>query len=368
MLPLILADPNGLSGLIDRMKGDERALGDALAILCFMSLEQGPADLQSALQTLDLHGPLALDAFRKQGPEGFALVKLYGTTLEALGDAIPLDQALILVRVNAPYIDELQQSHRPETVAGHIRHAAAAGLTELASGSPDALRLIVEFGLTGERALKQAGPDAADVVYEDYADTALRRQAVRALAEHGPMALAMLDKYSADPDFREILRAHGPAIIPPIARTDTGPEALAYLEGKRKRTFTDSLALAALFASGDNGQATIRTIRHDGLERIAQLDQTSVQYYQFLPLYDVIHLGNVLRRGYAPTTGETAWALRGRLLRDHRRLEPGGTSARGCDRLRGRSKRGQGRGTRGNEDAGARPGHNRERRGRQGAA
>ena len=123
------------------------------------------------------------------------------------------------------------------------------------------------------------------------------------------MALAMLDKYSADPDFREILRAHGPAIIPPVARTDSGPETVALLQRKDKRNFTESLALAALFASGDNGQATIRTIKHDGLERVAQLDQTGVQYYQFLPLYDVIHLGNVLRRGYAPTTGETAWAL-----------------------------------------------------------
>src|SRR5262249_34882997 len=31
--------------------------------------------------------------------------------------------------------------------------------------------------------------------------------------------------------------------------------------------------------------------------------------YQFLPLYDVIHLGNVMRRGYAPTSGELTWAL-----------------------------------------------------------
>ena len=37
----------------------------------------------------------------------------------------------------------------------------------------------------------------------------LRNQAVVALAEHGTMALAMLDKYATDPDFREILRAHG---------------------------------------------------------------------------------------------------------------------------------------------------------------
>ena len=151
MLPLILTDPQGMTALISRMKDDEASLGDVLAILCFMSLEQGPAYLRTALQTLDLHGPLALEAFRKQGPEGFALVKLYGPILETLGDGIPLDQALIVVRVNASYIDELQKSHRPETVAAHIRHAAAAGLTEMAAGSPDALRLIVDYGQTGER-------------------------------------------------------------------------------------------------------------------------------------------------------------------------------------------------------------------------
>jgi hypothetical protein len=309
VLPLILADPGGMSDLIDRLKNDERALGDSLAVLCFISLEQGPAELKSGLQTLEHHGPLALDAFRKQGPEGFALVKLYWPILDALEDAIPLDQALILVRVNATYIDELLQSHRPETVAAHVRHAAAAGLTEPASGSPDALWLIVEYGARGERALKQAGPNAADVVFGDYADPSLRRQAVLALAEHGTMALAMLEKYSADPDFCQILRAHGPAVIPPIARTDSGPGTIDYLQRKNKRTITESLALAALFASGDNGQATIRTIKNDGLQRVSELDQTSVQYYQFLPLYDVIHLGNVLRRGYAPTSGEAAWAL-----------------------------------------------------------
>src|SRR5262249_52933081 len=34
-----------------------------------------------------------------------------------------------------------------------------------------------------------------------------------------------------------------------------------------------------------------------------------VRFYQFLPLYDVIHLGNVLRQGYTPTSGEMTWAL-----------------------------------------------------------
>ena len=176
-----------------------------------------------------------------------------------------------------------------------MRHVAAAGLTESAGGSPNALRLIVEYGQPGKQALKQPAPTRRT---SSLAISPIRRCAGRqsaALAAHGPMALAMLDKYAADPDFREILRTHGAAVIPPIAQADAGPETLAYLEAKKRRSFTESLALAALFASGDNGQATIRTIKNDGLERVAQLNQTGVRFYQFLPLYDVIHLGNVMR-------------------------------------------------------------------------
>jgi hypothetical protein len=308
-LPLILADPSGVTELVDRMDGGETALADALSILSFISLEQGSADLGSALRTIEHHGSTALEAFRRHGPEGFALVSLYGPVLEALGDGLPLDQSLILLQVNSEYVDALLQTHRPETVAGHLRHLAAAGLIEAAGGSPEALRLVVEFGELGERALKLAGPDAADVVFGDFTDPTLRRQATDALAAHGAMALAMLDKYASDPDFREILRLHGAAVIPPVATADAGPEALAYLEAKTRRSFTESLALAALFASGDNGQAMIRTIKNDGLARVAQLNQSGVQFYQFLPLYDVIHLGNVVRRGYAPTSGEMTWAL-----------------------------------------------------------
>ena len=97
--------------------------------------------------------------------------------------------------------------------------------------------------------------------------------------------------------------------IPPIAQADASPETITYLQGKNRRSFKESLALAALFAAGENGQAVIRTIKDDGLERVAQLSDTNIRFYQFLPMYDVIHLGNVLRRGYAPTSGEMTWAL-----------------------------------------------------------
>ena len=67
--------------------------------------------------------------------------------------------------------------------------------------------------------------------------------------------------------------------------------------------------MSVLFASGDNGSAVIRTIKNDGMERAAQFNQNDVKFYQFLPMYDLIHLGNVVRRGYSPTSGEMTWAL-----------------------------------------------------------
>jgi hypothetical protein len=308
-LPLILAEPQGMTALIDRLRDDKAALGDALTVLAFISLERGASDLRSALRTFEHFGPLAQEAFRLQGLEGFALVSLYGPVLEAVGDALPLDQALILTWVNADTIDELLQTHRPETVAGHLRHVAAAGLVEQVGGSTQGLRLVVEQGEAGERALKKAGPDAADVVFGDFADPTLRRQATLALGAHGAMALAMLAKYATDPDFRDVLRTYGAAAIPPIAQADAGPQTIAFLQNKTQRSFREAIALSALSLAGENGQATISTIRKDGLERVAQLNDGTIRFYQFLPLYDVIHLGNVMRQGYAPTTGEMTWAL-----------------------------------------------------------
>ncbi|AGA31403.1 hypothetical protein [Singulisphaera acidiphila] len=308
-LPLLLVDPAAVAELIERWSGDPKDLEDALVILDFVSLDRGAADLRAALRTIDDHGTVALDAFRQQGLGGFALASLYGPVLHALSDAMPLDQTLILLRVNSDYVDELLQTHPAETVAGHLRHVAAAGLIDAVGGSPHALRLVVEFGERGEKALTEAGADAADVVYDDYSEPTLRNQAVEALAEHGTMALAMLDKYATDPDFREILRSYGAAIIPPIAQTDSGPETLAYLRSKSKRSFTESMAASVLFLSGDNGQATIKTIKKDGLERVAELNSSELKFYQFLPMYDLLHLGRVLGHGQAPTSGEMTWAL-----------------------------------------------------------
>ena len=229
----------GRSGRGDRalraLVGRPGELADALVVLDFVSLEHGAADLRAALRTLDDHGPLALDAFRLQGLDGFALVSLYGPVLDALGDALPLDQALILLRVNAATVDGLLGSHPARDGGGPpAARRGQPGWSMPSAAARTPCELVVEHGPRGEQALAQAGPDAADVVYDDFADPTLRNQAVEALAEHGTMALAMLDKYATDPDFRDILRTYGAAVIPPVAQTDAGPETLAYLQSRPK--------------------------------------------------------------------------------------------------------------------------------------
>ena len=309
ILPLLLTEPEGVVELVDRWSGLPEDLTDALALLGFISLETGAADLRAALRTLDAHGPLALRAFRLQGLDGFALVGLYAPVLQELGRALPLDQALILLRVNAGYVDELLRTKQPSTVAGYLRHVGAAGLVEAVGGSPKALRLVVEHGDLGERALRRAGPDAADVVYDDFTDPTLRNQAVDALAQHGPAALAILDKYAGDNDFRDILKTHGAAIVPPIASIDANPETLSLLRAKSNLSWKEWMAKSVLALSGENGQATIKLIKKDGLDRATELNSSEVAFYQFLPLYDLVHLGSVLSRGHAPTSGEMTWAL-----------------------------------------------------------
>ena len=309
-LPLILTEPVGMTRLIENWEDRPDELRDALVLLDFISLEQGSADLRAALRTLDAYESLALDAFRLQGPDGLAIVKLYGPVLLALGQGIDLADALILLRVNSDYVDQLLAQKSPEDVAGHLLHVASTGLTQEVGSSPWGLRLAVEFGPLGERALEKAGPDAASVVYDQFADEPLLRgQAVASLAEHGDMGLAILAKYSHDRGFQEILRRYGPRVIPPIAQADPAPEALAGLSAKDDKSFKEWVSAGILAVASENGQSVILQIEQDGIERVEELRSGSVAFYEFLPLYDILHLGRVMTRGYTPTRGEMAWAV-----------------------------------------------------------
>ncbi len=288
-------------------QGDEAELSNALAILSFVSLETGSSDLRLALKTLEEHPTLSAAAFRLRGLEGFGLMMLYGPIVESVGSALPLDQTLVLLRVNSNDVDDLLRTHTPESVASHIRGLASAGLIAQAGGSASGLRLAVDYGSLGFQALRQAGPQAADVVYLGFSDAELRRQAVNAIAEHGPAALAMLEKYGEGEEFKDILRSYGPAIITPIARSDAAPEALAYLRSKPSETFGEYMAHSLLAVSKENGQAVIHMIHKDGLDRVSELGDSKLEFQQLLPLYDLIHLGKVLVRGQSPTSGEMAF-------------------------------------------------------------
>ena len=123
------------------------------------------------------------------------------------------------------------------------------------------------------------------------------------------MALAMLDKYAADTDFQEILRGHGAGGYSADRPGRLWSRDACLPRGKSKRTLTESLALAALFASGDNGQSTIRTIKNDGLERVAELDRPASVTTSSCPCTTSFTWATCCEQGYAPTTGETTWAL-----------------------------------------------------------
>jgi hypothetical protein len=288
---------------------DAGQIVQALALLSFVRLDEGPAPLRAALRAFDTHGDLVLDASRLMGLDGLALTALYGEILDVLGDSVPLAHALIALKVNASYVDDQLRAQPADSIAREIRHAASEGVLPLIAGSPHGLQLVAEFGADGAEALRSTGPDAADLVYQDYADEELRRSAVRAMADHGAPALAVLAKYADDGDFREILRKYGPEVLPPVIQADFGPELLAHLEAKSNRSKMETLALGIAYVSRESGQGTIRTIREEGLDRVrSPAAADGVAYYELLPLYDILHLGNTVRRGYTPTRGELTWA------------------------------------------------------------
>ena len=156
-----------------------------------------------------------------------------------------------------------------------------------------------------------AGPDAADVVYEDFVDPALQktRRSPRLCRSRQKWRLAILDKYATDNDFREILLKYGETVIPPIAAVDANPETLTLLRSKSNLSWKEWMAKGVLALTGEDGQATIALISRDGMERADELNNSQVEFYQFLPLYDLVHLGSVLGRGHTPTSGEMTWAL-----------------------------------------------------------
>lgn len=309
ILPLMMSDPEAISELADIFSNSGTDLRDAFIALQVVSLREGPGSLNKSIQILLKHPKWAIEAFRKRGPEGLLLIGLFGDVIEHINANDFLDDTLVALHVNAVDAQEYLESHSTDSLAAHLRHLSAVGLLSKIADHPNALKLSLEFGSAGESAMKLAGADAAEVVYTDFSDRTLRSKAVDSLAEHGIQAAVVLEKYASDSEFREILRKYGPAIIRPIAQTDLSPEIVARLREQTTRSTFESLALGVMSLSGESGQATIQMIYNDGLERVSTLQKSDLSAIEFLPLYDLTHLGNILRKGYTPTSGEWTWAL-----------------------------------------------------------
>lgn len=308
LLPLMMSDPEAVSGLIQNIH-DQDDLQDCLIALQIVSLKQGPSSLRLMTETFESHPRWAIEAFRRRGPEGLLIVTLFGDVIENLNNSELLDDVLIALHVSNEDSLEYIQRHSPESLANQLRHLSAVALLDDVANHPHALKLTLEYGAVGENAIRLAGSDAAEVIYSDYTDRTLRSQAVRALADHGIQAAVVLEKYATDPTFRDILRNYGSAIIPPIAQTDLSPQLLSELRQKSDRSNLETLALTLMNLSGDSGQATIQMIHEDGLDRVSQVYQSELSAVELLPLYDLTHLANVLRKGYQPTSGEWTWAV-----------------------------------------------------------
>ncbi len=309
LLPLMMSEPEAVASLVDRTESDPEDLRDSLIALQLVSLKEGPRSLRKIVDTLERHPKWALEALRRRGPEGLMLISMFGDVIESLANDAILDEALIALHVSCDDTQVYLRDHTPQSLASHLRHLSAAGLLNEVANHPNALRLTLEYGNRGEAAVRAAGADAAEIVYQVYSDSVLRRQAVESLADHGGQAALVLEKYAPDAQFREILRRDGAAVIPPIARSDMNPELVARLRSKNERSVAESLALGVMSLSGDSGQAAIRMIYEDGLPRASQVYDSELSAVEFLPLYDLTHLANVLAHGYSPTSGEWSWAM-----------------------------------------------------------
>jgi hypothetical protein len=237
------------------------------------------------------------------------LARRFGPLLDELDGSVELDRSIALLWANHEDAAELLKTHSASSLARQIHHLDRTGLLEMAGSTPRGLRFAIELGYEGELALDRAGCDSADVIYASYTDPAVRRPAVQALGHYGELALVTLEKYADEADFRAILARDGAEIVPFVARSDEALRALGALEAKSDKNIGEQLAYAVLAVSGESGQATIRLIQKDGLARAREVQSTELSFAQFLPTYDLVHLGHVVSRGQAPTVGESAWAL-----------------------------------------------------------
>jgi hypothetical protein len=301
-LPFLLLEPRKVADVLERW-------GPAvLEPLAYVELSDDGSSLRRALAVFEQHGELALNATEELGPAGFLLVERYGVLLAELIPELGMRRALAVIASGADDLDELISTHSTRTIAQMLLHLQNRDLLADAAGVRFGLRLAMDFGEAGERALQTVGPRVADLVYARYASDRERHAAVQAIARAGLPAAAALETYAGSVEFRRIIDRDGAAGIEAVAASVTAEENRKFLAAKPDRTWGEAVALTALRLSADSADKQIRVIVRDGLDRAGQLASGEVEYYQLLPLYDLSHLSAVVVKGQKPTRGELVWA------------------------------------------------------------
>jgi hypothetical protein len=203
----------------------------------------------------------------------------YGGLIESIHHDLGLARSLMIVAAAYEDLDELSERHRTRTIADLILHLNDRGLLDVVAGTPNGLRLAIEFGSDGERALEVVGPGCVEIIYGQYAEGRCRNSAVQAISKGGLPAAVAAKKHGESAEFQKIVARDGPAAILAVAAACSAEDARQFLAAKPKRTWTESLALTALRLAGDSGDKTIRMIERDGLDRVEHLSNSSLQVY-----------------------------------------------------------------------------------------
>jgi hypothetical protein len=236
------------------------------------------------------------------------LVERYGPLIESLQRDLGLARSLVVVGTAFEDLERLMERHRMRTVADVVLHLEHRGLLDVAAAVPNGLRLAIEFGADGEAILATVGAPGVAIAYDRYKEGRSRNAIVQAMGRGGLPAAVAAKKHAASEEFQKIVARDGSAAVQAVAVACSAEEARRALSSNPDRTWTQSLAMAALKLAGDSGEKTIRMIDRDGLDRVESLTNPHLQMYQFLPLYDLSHLASVFTHGYAPTRGEFVWA------------------------------------------------------------
>ncbi len=296
-----------------------------LCLACFpaVDLRPGPAALRRVARMIVEHGPRARDWVQARGLDGLLLADSFPCYLQR-PPPMELPVFLEILSQNQDDVAALVQAGRqeeiwpalailvredgllPEQPAGEDAPPRGSWLT-LACDDEHTLRFLLDYGTDGVRVLKQVWPDTyatgvtlPGLLYEGYrheGDPAeLRAHAWQSLLDNpwgARQSFQMLLLMASRP-------GQDPATIHP--RCQQFRQLLGRLDHRVVAYLAEAEAAGSLTAT------RYARLMERGLDELQAWSAPPSMMVEMLPLYDVVHLGWVLAKGYTPTHGEVVFA------------------------------------------------------------